>query len=443
MAGVIQARNCILKMNLLGDPLPIVCAKSFTLNTITDEVETTTDGLGQWKSFDYDALSYTISMEDVVKAVDDNNIVTFDMLTAQTQFIEVGFQIFYVDDDLWTIIITGTAIILNTSLVAAMGDVLTDSIEMHGQGEYTLQRILNPVVFNIIINGVSPASVLFRLLNNLDEIILHQSGLQVGTNESYFIPKGNYKAYTEIQTSGEDNNLTIDTPALVDVDFDGNETIDLPTLRDYFDVRTATFTIGAIPPPPCIAVEIDGSPSLSNGTEGIFYSNIFSLTGTQPFGLTINNKPSWMTISITGDEVTLSGTPTEPGTGIEVDIDITNCTSDIVNFTDTFDIAAGDFTQVDWIFTEVGANGYLKIKEAGVEKVFVVANDSGTLAVAAGASIEASTAGAYPDLIYLKVFDVTGGTLLYENTVVGGINSFTWTAVLNRLYEVTGQITDA
>lgn len=439
MAGVIQGRNCLIKFNLSGSYLPAVCCKSFTLNTVTETVETTTQSDGQWKDYDYDALSYTISLEDVVKAEDTAGTVMYDLLTAQTQFIEIGFQIFYADADLYTIIIEGTVIVTSSDIQALASEVLSDSFEFQGKGSYTLQRILNPTTLNIIIEGETGATVMFRLINSDPATIFQQAGLPLGTNRTYFIPKGMYSIYTEIQTLADDNNLGIDTPAVVNVDFDGDENISLPSLRDFTAPRTATYTIGTIPPPPCVDVTILGTPELPDGETGTFWSYQLDISGTAPYGLTVNTKPDWMTIDIVGAEVRFSGTPTEAGTGIEVDIDITNCSSGIANFTDTFDVAEEPFGLLNWTFTEeAGTSGRFQIYVNGEMLVDTFASDSGSLAIEADDTVEARVSAVGASSRYLKVENVTDTDDMYTHIQFSGVNSYSFSAEEDKEYLITG-----
>lgn len=441
MAGVIQGKNCLIKFNLSGDFLPAVCCKSFTLTTTTDTVETTTQSDGQWKNFDYDALSYTLSIEDVVKAIDPAGTVMYDLLTAQTQFIEIGFQIFYADVDLYTIIITGTVIVTSSDISALVGEVLSDGFEFQGKGSYTLQRILDPTILTIIIQGETGATVMFRLINSDPATIFQEAGLLLGTNRNYFIPKGMYSIYTEIQTLADGNNLGIDTPAVVNVDFDGDENISLPSLRDFTAPRTVTYTIGSIPPPPCIDVTILGTPSLPNGETGTPYSYSFTVAGTAPFGLTVNTKPSWMTITLVGNTVSFSGTPTSAGTGIEVDIDIANCSAGVANFTDTFDVAEEPFGLLNWTMTEgEGVSGRLQIFRNGASVVDTLVTDSGSTAISAGDTVEARVSAVGSTPRFLKVEDITDSVTLYTHIQFSGVNIYSFVVEADHEYLITAVV---
>lgn len=92
---------------------------------------------------------------------------------------------------------------------------------------------------------------------------------------------------------------------------------------------------------PCIPagfMAFPGSePTLDDATVGELYNPAYALSGSAPFELTVNDKPDWLTISITGNILSFVGTPTEAATDEVIDIDITNCIADSLNFTDTID----------------------------------------------------------------------------------------------------------
>lgn len=92
---------------------------------------------------------------------------------------------------------------------------------------------------------------------------------------------------------------------------------------------------------PCIPVGIS-SGSLPDATADSAYNYVYNLTGTAPFALDNIVKPAWMDIDLTGSVITISGMPDsgDIDEDIEVSFDVTNCTSDEVNFTDTIDVVA-------------------------------------------------------------------------------------------------------
>lgn len=74
----------------------------------------------------------------------------------------------------------------------------------------------------------------------------------------------------------------------------------------------------------CLPVGIIGSMALPNGENGNAYTHTKSLSGSAPFTLSVANKPAWMTIAISGNNLNFSGTPTATGTS-NVTLTITNC----------------------------------------------------------------------------------------------------------------------
>ncbi len=112
--------------------------------------------------------------------------------------------------------------------------------------------------------------------------------------------------------------------------------------------QTITVTVAAA----CVGVGISGSPIyLPDAVEDVPYNFVINLTGTAPFTLDNIVKPSWMSISVVGSTVEITGTPTtgDIGTGITVSFDVLNCSGgNSVSYTDTIAVASavgnGTFT---------------------------------------------------------------------------------------------------
>lgn len=91
----------------------------------------------------------------------------------------------------------------------------------------------------------------------------------------------------------------------------------------------------------CIPVAIVSSSVLPNGQVGVSYNVSISLSGTGPFAIENPIKPSWMSITVLGSTVQITGTPTDPGTDIPVSFDITNCGGgDSVSVNSPIDVVA-------------------------------------------------------------------------------------------------------
>lgn len=88
----------------------------------------------------------------------------------------------------------------------------------------------------------------------------------------------------------------------------------------------------------CVPVAFVGIPTLPpHVSVGVPFLRTYNLTGTAPFTLTSIAKPSWLTISVSGNEIHLSGTPVVEGEDIEVSFVVNNCSDSTVSFSDEFD----------------------------------------------------------------------------------------------------------
>ncbi len=76
----------------------------------------------------------------------------------------------------------------------------------------------------------------------------------------------------------------------------------------------------------CDPVVFTSTPVLPDGVAGHIYSYIFSLGGDAPIVMTVVTKPSWMTITLSGSTVTISGSPTTGDIGTyAVEVSFSNC----------------------------------------------------------------------------------------------------------------------
>jgi hypothetical protein len=83
----------------------------------------------------------------------------------------------------------------------------------------------------------------------------------------------------------------------------------------------------------CVRIGFVTPPTLPDGVVGTPYSYSFDVNGTPPYGPIVDEGiPVWMTVSLSGATVTLSGTPTDSG-AVTVGFSIENCGGD-ANFID-------------------------------------------------------------------------------------------------------------
>lgn len=148
----IKGRNAIFETDVLGDMLPLVCVKNFSINVVADTKEITTDGSGLWKDFDYDRLSYVLSISGLTQIFGDGNKPTFyDLYDAMVSFSEVNFRILFLDNSGNPAIITGQIIISNKLFDSNPIKLLNSSVTMLGKGELVTHKPsdTNNVVFSV------------------------------------------------------------------------------------------------------------------------------------------------------------------------------------------------------------------------------------------------------------------------------------------------------
>ena len=141
MGAAIQGSDCLFAVNILGDYTAVVCATSFSLSVASEFVETTTKGDGQWKAFDYNSLSYTLSLSGIVKSQDDTAATVFDLLASQTGFSEVPFRLLFTDGTN-NKYVEGTCLISSTQLGASAGNLADYSVEFQGTGSFSVRETL-------------------------------------------------------------------------------------------------------------------------------------------------------------------------------------------------------------------------------------------------------------------------------------------------------------
>lgn len=145
MASVVQGKACVFQVNITGSYKTVVCAKSFSIVTAVDTVEITTIDVagadpesGIWKDYDHDSISYTLTLDGVMKITDSTNDTVWEALSAAIQFVEVPFKLVFTDPEANAKTVEGTAIITNVSLSATPNALVQQSISFIGKGKYTV-----------------------------------------------------------------------------------------------------------------------------------------------------------------------------------------------------------------------------------------------------------------------------------------------------------------
>lgn len=144
MASAVKGNDCLFKVNLTGGFKQILCSKSFTINTTAEVVETTTITNGNdptegiWKDYSYDSLSYTLTLEGVMKITDSTNDTGWVLMDAMTGFLEVPYQLYFKDAENNTKTIEGVCVIRNATFSTQPNALVQQNFEFLGKGKYTI-----------------------------------------------------------------------------------------------------------------------------------------------------------------------------------------------------------------------------------------------------------------------------------------------------------------
>lgn len=354
----IQGINAVFQLKVGDDYLNVLCAKTWNINITTDMKETTTVGSGFWKENRPKKNSYTMSLNAVVMIAGDNGEPTVhDLLVNQISALPCNYRLVCEDNSGDLLVIYGQVYVTNTTIDSNPINLLNGTVQFIGNGpiniEYDIPEYVTLTVsvsFAIGVNGK------FRLsLSDADENKVYDSSLLPDTapDDGWLLPgsmidaqiiKGSYYYTIQWKDANSDGNtfsLSGPPPAPGTHAFDHGSMVynDHPAFYDFTEDRSAHFELGTpYVPPPCIDVSIVGSPTLPDGEVGQNYSYSFSLTGSEPFILTVLDRPDWMDISIVGSNVFFTGIAMEDGTNIPVSISITNCSEGSVSFSQQIDV---------------------------------------------------------------------------------------------------------
>lgn len=138
-----QGKDVVFQVFLTGSYKLVVVSKSISINTTTEivEITTVTDGSdpteGVWKDYDYDSLSYSISLEGVM-AMTASDETVWTLIAAQTGFYDIPYKLIYKDPANNTKTIQGVCLVKNIGLSATPSALVQQNIEFQGKGKYTV-----------------------------------------------------------------------------------------------------------------------------------------------------------------------------------------------------------------------------------------------------------------------------------------------------------------
>jgi hypothetical protein len=413
----IQGINCVFQVKIGSDYKTVVCAKSFTLNTITDMKETTTVGSGFFKEFRPRKHSYTITFNGMLQVASlTTQEVAKTLYTYQLQFLPLEYQIIYEDNSANVMIVRGTAYVTSSLFDASPVNLVNATQELQGSGTIEVLDQL-PTLVNVNITSTGDpaiaALIQFKLMNDNGDIIFDSGQLPGASGGDFTHPvnvtgqvqSGSYYFFWQVTSDSIGNQFDLDAPPTKSTNFNNgtvNENSFGVQIYDFTADRNVEFSLGVNnPPPTCVAPTVAGS-SVPNGTEAVPWAGSVTLAGSQPFSLSNITKPSWMNISISENVVTLQGASPDSGLLQDVSFDITNACG-TVSFSDTFDINPNaNMVNVNWDFQDNATNqsSSFIIFKNGVQILTQGATGSGTVIGVSGDVFEARIIG--PAIIVVK-----------------------------------------
>ena len=417
----IQGRNCIFQMKIGNDYLDVLCAKTFSFNRVYELKETTTVGSGFDKEFRPRKKTYTISYNGVVQVLADANKPTIKTLFDYGEgFLPVDYRIIYEDNSGNVMVIIGSVYLSSAIINANPINLLDGTVEMTGNGGIqVLDELPQPVNINITSTGdpAIAALIQFKLMNDNGDIIF-DSGMLPGASGGDFthpvnvtgqVQSGSYYFFWQVTTDGIGNQFDLDAPPTKSTNFNNgttNENSFGVQIYDFTADRNIEFSFAINnPPPTCVAPAV-ASSNIPNGTASVPWTGTVILSGSQPFTLSNITKPSWMSISISGDTVTLQGASPNAGLLQDISFDATNACGS-VSFSDTFDINANaNAIEVNWDFSETATNtgSTFIIFKNGIQILTQTSTGTGTITGVTGDMFEARIIG--PSLVVEKEIHV-------------------------------------
>jgi len=352
-------------------------------------------------------------------------------------------------------IITGTLYVTSSVFDANPINLLNGTVQFQGSGPIEItDEIPMYIDLTISITTLDTATGKFRfvLVDENNSIIFDTATLpETAGAAGWMVPdqvitkkvlSGNYYfGYTTNDINSDENEFDLDTPSPgpvhAEFDHENQDYNSSPVLHDFTAARIAALSIGTeLPPPPCIPVFIMGTPELPDGTVNVPYNYSFEIAGTNPIGLTIEERPAWMNIAIVGNSVVFSGTPDESGAAVDVSIVLSNCSGETIEFEDSIEVTEPPFGQpiINW---EMRRSGSLFINRNGINVVTATVDPSdGSFSVDAGDTIQVllqAPGRVFSNILVIDSFDgiirdVTGPTPLVVS----------FTALESHIYTIRG-----
>lgn len=455
----IQGNNCVFQLKVDDVYKTVVCAKSFTFNPITDMKETTTVGSGFWKEFRPRKLSYTITFNGMLQVESLNTQERIKtMFDYQIGFLPLPYRIIYTDNSSNVMVVEGWVYVTSTLLDASPVNLVNGTIELQGNGMPTISDVI-PDLANIHIVSLGDNSInaqfQFKLMDSTGAIVFDSGQLPGASGGNLTHPvditgtvqKGTYFIFWQALAQSIGNAFQLDAPPTKSEIFNSalvNESTYGIQDFDFTANRTVTFTLGVSnPPPSCVAPSVSFA-SVPDGLNGNSWTGTITVAGSQPFNLTNITKPSWMSISVNNDTITMTGTA-QTGSGQTISFDINNACGS-VSYSTTIDILSNPgLITVNYNYTEPGSG-------LGAGCSFVVYKNSAeiaSLSITGSSSFSGHTFDAIEARVFgpafankeIHVIDSIDGEIASDITL-GAIATVMFTLTAGHVYTINATATN-
>jgi hypothetical protein len=456
----IQGINCVFQVKIGNDYKTVVCAKSFTFNPVTDMKETTTVGSGFWKEFRPRKLSYTITFNGMLQVASlTTQEVAKTLFTYQIQFLPLEYQLLYTDNSSNMMVVRGTVYVTSSLFDASPVNLVNATQELQGSGPIeVLDAIPQPVNINITSTGDPAIAALIQFrLYDINGDLFFDSGQLPGASGGDLahpvsvtgqVQSGSYYFVWQVTSNSVGNTFDLDAPPTKNTVFNDNtqseNTVGVQ-LYDFTADRNVDFAFGIISPPPaCVAPGIISDLNNPTATVGTYWLGTVVLSGSQPFTISNVTKPSWMSLSLSGNVVTLEGNP-DAGINQDISFDVTNACGTI-SYVDTIDVSANpDGVIIEYTYTEPGTPPAsfcsFKIYINAVLHQLNTTSTSNSVAVNPGDVIEIQIVGSVGSIKHVIVESSISGVIEDQQTTAI-IESVVFTTVLGHDYTITATATN-
>lgn len=150
--SLVNGEGVVIKfLDATGAYTPFACARSITVNMISDFVGKSTIGSGNWKEKEAVALDWNFTIEGIIYLNEIGSTEAGDIIDIWLNMQPVGIAFFIVDINGNEILMTGSALITGATTNGAVNNV--SSFNVTGEGTGALQKTTFFAITNVVIHA--------------------------------------------------------------------------------------------------------------------------------------------------------------------------------------------------------------------------------------------------------------------------------------------------